>query len=344
MTTPPTGAGESEVRTRELRLHGHTLSYRTAGSGPVVLLLHGIAGTAEAWVPSMRLLARRFTVIAPDLPGHGDSDKAAGDYSLGALANSMRDLLVGLGHSRATIVGHSLGGGIAMQFAYQYPERCERLVLVGSGGLGRSVNGLLRAAALPGAGLVLSVAAPPIVAVGGLLGSLAGRIGLRAAPDVREVSRGFATLVDGDTRSAFLETLRSVVSPSGQRVDATSKLYLAAGMPVLIVWGARDPIIPANHGRRAHELIPNSTYVEFEDAGHMPHADDPHRFADVVVDFVDANPPGRATAESWSRLLRAGGPDGSDAVGGGSEPVGVGSGRADAAERLDERHVADRAG
>jgi pimeloyl-ACP methyl ester carboxylesterase len=308
MTAPPTAVRDCEVQTREITLHGHSLSYRIAGAGPVLLLLHGIAGTAEAWVPSMALLARRFTVIAPDLPGHGSSDKTAGDYSLGALANSVRDLLVGLGHTRATIAGHSLGGGIAMQFAYQYPERCERLVLVASGGLGRSVNGLLRAAALPGAGLVLSVAAPPIVAVGGLLGSLAGRVGLRPAPDVREVSRGFATLVDGQTRSAFLDTLRCVVSPGGQRVDATGKLYLAAGMPVLIVWGSRDPIIPAAHGQRAHGLIAGSTYVEFADAGHMPHADDPHRFAEVVLDFAAANPPFEATAESWALLLAAGDP------------------------------------
>jgi pimeloyl-ACP methyl ester carboxylesterase len=320
MRTSATPLRDCEVSTRELTLHGHSQSYRIAGSGPVLLLLHGIAGTAEAWIPSMGLLARRFTVIAPDLPGHGSSDKAPGDYSLGALANSMRDLLVGLGHQRATIVGHSLGGGIAMQFAYQYPERCERLVLVASGGLGRSVSPLLRAAALPGAGLVLSVAAPPIVAVGGLLGSVAGRFGLRPAPDLREVSRGFATLVDGQTRSAFLDTLRSVVSPSGQRVDATNKLYLATGMPVLIVWGARDPIIPPNHGRRAHSLIPNSTYVEFADAGHTPHVDDPHRFADVVLDFAAANPPSRATAESWGRLLQAGTPAPADRLGGPSGP------------------------
>jgi pimeloyl-ACP methyl ester carboxylesterase len=310
MSTLPTTAKlrGCEVQTREITLHGRSQSYRIAGSGPVLLLLHGIAGSADAWIPSMPLLASRFTVIAPDLPGHGSSDKTPGDYSLGALANSVRDLLVGLGHTRATIAGHSLGGGIAMQFAYQYPERCERLVLVASGGLGRSVNGLLRAAALPGAGLVLSVAAPPIVAVGGLLGSLAGRVGLRPAPDVREVSRGFATLVDGQTRSAFLDTLRCVVSPGGQRVDATGKLYLAAGMPVLIVWGSRDPIIPAEHGRRAHGLIPGSTYVEFADAGHMPHADDPHRFAEVVLDFAAENPPFEATAENWALLLAAGAP------------------------------------
>jgi pimeloyl-ACP methyl ester carboxylesterase len=332
MTTTPTTLRDYEVSTRELTIHGRRQSYRIAGSGPVLLLLHGIAGTADAWVPSMPVLARRFTVIAPDLPGHGQSDKAPGDYSLGALANSMRDLLVGLGHTRATIVGHSLGGGVAMQFAYQYPERCERLVLVASGGLGRSVNPLLRAAALPGAGLVLSVAAPPIVAVGGLLGSLAGRVGLRPAPDVREISRGFATLVDGRTRSAFLDTLRSVVSPSGQRVDATSKLYLAAGMPVLIVWGSRDPVIPANHGRRAHSMIPNSTYVEFEESGHMPHADEPHRFADVVLEFAEACPPSTATAETWGRLLQAGSP-----------PLADPGDRASTADdRLLERRVADR--
>jgi pimeloyl-ACP methyl ester carboxylesterase len=334
LTTSPTALRDCEVSTQELTIHGHTQSYRIAGSGPVLLLMHGIAGTAEAWVPSMPLLARRFTVIAPDLPGHGSSDKAPGDYSLGALANSMRDLLVGLGHERATIAGHSLGGGVAMQFAYQYPERCERLVLVASGGLGRSVNPLLRAAALPGAGLVLTVAAPPIAAVGGLLGSLAGRVGLHPVPDLREVSRGFATLVDGQTRAAFLDTLRSVVSPSGQRVDATNKLYLAAGMPVLIVWGSRDPIIPANHGRRAHAMIPNSTYVEFDGAGHVPHVDDPHRFAAAVLDFVAANPPCTATAESWARLLQAGTPLVSGPPSRAAEP----------ADRLLEQRTADRPG
>src|SRR3954453_23879476 len=136
--------------TSEITLHGHRVAYRTAGSGPVVVLVHGITGSCATWDLVIDRIAQHYTVVAPDLLGHGESAKPRGDYSLGAYASGIRDLLAALGHDRATIVGHSLGGGIAMQMAYQFPERCERLVLVSSGGLGREVHFLLRAASLPG--------------------------------------------------------------------------------------------------------------------------------------------------------------------------------------------------
>jgi pimeloyl-ACP methyl ester carboxylesterase len=138
-------------------LHGHQFSYRRAGSGPLLVLLHGIAGTSATWEDVMLRLGERHTVIAPDFLGHGESSKPRGDYSLGAYANGIRDLLGALGYERGTIIGHSLGGGVAMQFAYQFPERCERLVLVSSGGLAREVHPLLRAAVLPGANNVKDV-------------------------------------------------------------------------------------------------------------------------------------------------------------------------------------------
>src|SRR4051794_36290078 len=118
----------------ELELHGQRVSYRVAGSGPALLLLHGIANSSETWARVAPLLSDRFTVIAPDLLGHGESAAPRGDYSLGAHASGARDVATSLGHDRVTVVGHSLGGGIAMQFAYQFPERTERLVLVSSGG------------------------------------------------------------------------------------------------------------------------------------------------------------------------------------------------------------------
>src|SRR2546428_9637268 len=119
----------------EIILHGHRVSYRQAGWGPVVVLIHGITGSSLTWDEVIEPLAERYTVVAPDLLGHGESAKPRGDYSLGAYAASVRDLLVALGHRRATVVGHSLGGGIAMQFAYEYPPFAERLVLVSSGGI-----------------------------------------------------------------------------------------------------------------------------------------------------------------------------------------------------------------
>src|SRR5947209_205982 len=177
----------------ELVLHGHRVSYRTAGSGgPVVLLIHGITGCAAQWDQVIPLLAERYTVVAPDLLGHGQSAKPRGDYSLGAYAVSVRDLLVALGHRRATVVGHSLGGGVAMQFAYEYPPFAERLVLVSSGGLGREVHLLLRAATLPGSELVLPlISTQRLNRVGSAVAQALGRLGLRAGPDLAEMAKGY---------------------------------------------------------------------------------------------------------------------------------------------------------
>jgi pimeloyl-ACP methyl ester carboxylesterase len=308
-----------ELRHEETRLHGRRISYLTAGEGPVLLAVHGIASDSQAWRAALPLLARRATVIAPDLPGHGASAKAPGDYSLGSLASSLRDLLVKLGHERATLVGHSLGGGVAMQFSYMFPERTERLVLVSSGGLGRSVNPLLRAATLPGSELVIAATIGPITALGRAGAAAVRRLGLRFSPDLGEVGRGFATLADREGRVAFLDTLRSVVNFSGQRVDASDRLYLASGIPTLLLWGERDPIIPAGHGRRAQERMPGSRLVTFADSGHFPQIDDPHRFAATVLEFLEETEPSRLTPESWSELLRDDQPSAQDPVRGESD-------------------------
>ena len=204
-----------------------------------MVLIHGVAGRAAQWDQIVQLLADRHTVVAPDLLGHGESAKPRGDYSLGAHASGIRDLLVGLNIARATIVGHSLGGGIAMQFAYQFPERCERLVLVSSGGLGEEVHPMLRAATLPGSEFVLPVLAHPrLVGAAALVPRALGRIGLHTGPDLTEIARGYQSLSNAEARSAFIHTLRGVIDPTGQRVNASDRLYLASNMPTLIIWGA----------------------------------------------------------------------------------------------------------
>jgi pimeloyl-ACP methyl ester carboxylesterase len=301
-----TAAADDQLR--EIVLHGHRVFFRSAGSGPALVLVHGITSTSATWANVLPYLAERFTVIAPDLLGHGESAKPRGDYSLGAYASGIRDLLLALGHDRATFVGHSLGGGVAMQLAYQFPEHCERLALVSSGGLGREINALLRAASLPGAELVLPFLVDDrIVGAGRVVGSLLGRIGLRVHTDVGEVLRGHASLSDGQARAAFLHTLRPIVDVRGQRVDATDRLYLAESIPFLIVWGERDPIIPAEHGRAAHRLVANSRLEVFPAAGHFPHLDDPLRFVRVLGDFIDTTEPSRVDAARWGKLLRGGG-------------------------------------
>src|SRR6267142_3836982 len=145
----------------EIDLHGHRVIYRIAGSGPPVVLIHGMVNSSRHWESVALRLADAYTVIAPDLIGHGDSATPRGDYSLGAHAASIRDVLAAIGIDRATIVGHSLGGGVAMQFFYQFPQRTERLVLVSSGGLGHDVSPLLRTATLPGMSALLSLTIHP---------------------------------------------------------------------------------------------------------------------------------------------------------------------------------------
>jgi pimeloyl-ACP methyl ester carboxylesterase len=300
---------------QELTLHGHRVSFRMAGDGPVLLLLHGIADSSQTWEAVSARLAERFTLVAPDLLGHGDSATPRGDYSLGAHAAGARDLLSALGHKRVTVVGHSLGGGIAMQFAYQFPERCERLVLVASGGLGREVHLLLRAAALPGADFVLPLlASRGVLGVGRRVGAVLGRAPVRFGRDVETLARGFASLDNAGSRQAFLHTVRSVIEPAGQRVHAGDRLYLAAALPTLIVWGERDSIIPLSHGYEAHAAMPGSRLVTFPGAGHMPHADDPDRFADVLTEFCARTEPVQLGADHWQPLLR----DGRDGDGAGA--------------------------
>ena len=301
-------AGVEEVEVRHLALHGERIAYRQAGSGPVVLLVHGITSSSVTWERVMPYLARRFTVIAPDLIGHGASAKPRGDYSLGAHATSMRDLLLALGHQRATVVGHSLGGGIAMQFSHQFPERCERLVLVDSGGLGRDVSPLLRAATLPGSELVLPLlAATRLLDAGRLVGRALSTIGLHARTDFEEIARGHATLADSEARAAFLHTLRAVVEPGGQRVDASSRLYLTEHVPFLLIWGERDSIIPVAHAYTAHAQLPSSRLEVFADSGHFPQLDEPERFLDVLLDFIGSTEPAVVPdAAAWRELLERG--------------------------------------
>jgi pimeloyl-ACP methyl ester carboxylesterase len=271
----------------------------------VLLLVHGIGDNARTWLPIIPRLARDHTLIAPDLLGHGESDKPRGDYSVAGYACGMRDLLTVLGIERATVVGHSLGGGVAMQFAYQFPERCERLVLVSTGGVGPDVHPALRAAALPGAGAVLSlVNLPPV--------RLAGRAGMRAmrllhtdlARDAEDILHVCDSLGIPTARAAFLRTLRSVVDTHGQAITMLDRCYLAAGMPSLIVWGEGDAVIPVDHARTAHAAMPGSRLEIFPDAGHFPHHSDPERFRRVLEDFLATTRPASHSPQQWRTILR----------------------------------------
>jgi pimeloyl-ACP methyl ester carboxylesterase len=294
-----------EIERADVLLHGHRVTFAIAGQGPAVVLIHGVAGSAAQWGPIISSLAQSHTVLAPDLVGHGDAAKPRGDYSLGAHASGIRDLLTGLNIQQATIIGHSLGGGIAMQFAYQFPERCERLVLVSSGGLGDEVHVLLRAATLPGSEFVLPLLAHPrTVNAAMLLPRALGRLGLRTGPDMTEIARGYQSLSTAEARNAFIHTVRAVIDPTGQRVNASDRLYLTSRLPSMIIWGRRDRIIPVEHAHAAHQGMPGSRLEIFDQAGHFPQLHDPPRFTQVLEDFLQDTPPARLTTETVSELVR----------------------------------------
>ncbi len=292
---------------RETRVvHGHKRAFVRAGSGPALLLLHGIGNNCQTWAGVIDRLAETHTVIAPDLLGHGNSDKPRGDYSIAAYANGMRDLLSVLDVEQATVVGPTLGGGIALQFAYQFPERCQRLALVGSGGLGPELSAGLRAATLPGAELVVTA----LASVSGPLRfglqtmEKVGRVaGWRRVGDLAEAGDALLALKDVEARRAVLRTLRGVVDAHGQAVTALDRLYLADSIPLLVVWGSRDPIVPAQHAETVRMLVPSARVEVFRDAGHWPHLDEPERFCDVLLDFISGTEPAAHDLDSWRRLL-----------------------------------------
>ena len=296
------------LTTSELPVHGNLVRYVEAGAGegrPVVVLVHGIASRASQWEQVMTRLARTCHVIAPDLLGHGESAKPRGDYSLGAHACGIRDLLSALGHDRVTLVGHSLGGGIAMQFAYQFPERVCRLALVDAGGLGPEVSPFLRAATLPGSEVVLPLLAGSWVKRAGQeVGRALQRAGVKVDPGTAEALYGFSTLGDRATRAAFVHTARAVLDVRGQRIDARDRLYLAADLPLLVVWGARDVIIPVKHGRALAEAVPSARLEVFERSGHFPHLTEPERLADVLADWVGSTEPAELDPETLTARLR----------------------------------------
>ena len=288
-------------------IHGYRRAFRVAGSGPALLLIHGVGNNSTAWEPVHAKLAQRFTVIAPDLLGHGESDKPRADYSLAAFANGTRELLAALDIDRVTVVGHSFGGGIAMQFAYQHPQLVERIVLVSAGGVAKDVSLALRLAAMPMGSEALGLLRVPGVmpamrlfgrAVGTVLGST--KFG-RDAADVVDLLEGFQ---DPNALSAFARTLRSVVDGRGQFVTMLDRSYLVQSLPVQVIWGEDDLVIPVDHAHTAHAAMPGSRLAIFEDCGHMPFRDHPDRFVEVVERFIDSTRPADYDQDLMRSLLR----------------------------------------
>ncbi|MDQ8044432.1 MAG: alpha/beta fold hydrolase [Solirubrobacteraceae bacterium] len=298
-------ADDALVQNREITLTGNTVAYRHGGKGQPMVLLHGIASNAQTWDPVIERFARTHEVIAPDLIGHGRSSKPAGDYSIGGYATVVRDLLMALDLERVTLVGHSLGGGIAMQLLYQSPELIGRLILVDSGGLGKGLGAPLRAASLPGAPLFIRAATSlPMQAAGHAVHKLLDAAHIDLPTDVEEGLDGFASLHDRAARRAFLNTVHASTGLGGQRVSAVDKFHLMGDTPMLVIWGDRDTIIPVDHAYEAQRLVPHMELAIVPNAGHFPHVDDPDRFVALIEEFEDATQPSHLTLDLMGELLR----------------------------------------
>ncbi|MGC5247258.1 alpha/beta fold hydrolase [Gordonia sp. DT219] len=318
---------DTDVRIEYHTIHGYRRAYRIAGHGPALLLIHGIGDNSSTWKEIIPMLAQRYTVIAPDLLGHGRSDKPRADYSVPAFANGMRDLLVVLGITKVTVVGHSLGGGVAMQFCYQFPRFVERLVLVAAGGVTREVNPALRLVTLPGVSDALTLLRIPgvmptlngiartLVSLPHVPGVPTGISPRRALNDHEDLLRVLGDLTDPHASAAFVRTLRAVVDWRGQAVTMLDRCYLTERLPILFVWGEFDTVIPYDHALIGHAAIPHSELATFDGAGHFPFHDDPERFVQVVTGFLERTTPVVFDPQNWRYLMSTGGARAEEFVG-----------------------------
>ncbi|MCX2713707.1 alpha/beta fold hydrolase [Mycolicibacterium sp. J2] len=284
------------AETKFIDIHGARQAVLDEGEGDeVLLLIHGMAGSAHTWRDILPQLAKKYRVIAPDLLGHGQSSKPRTDYSLGAFAVGLRDLLDELGVPSATVVGHSLGGGVAMQFLYQHPDYCRRLALISSGGLGPDVGWILRLLAAPGAELIMPVIAPsPVLRAGNAVRSWLSSAGLRS-PRGAEIWNAYSSFSDRETREAFLRTLRSVVDYRGQSVSALNRLNLREGLPVLAIWGDEDGIIPVEHAYSALNARPDCRLEVLPGVGHFAQVEQPARVIELLDEFIATTQPADQT-------------------------------------------------
>ncbi len=303
------GVGSAEVEF--VTIHGKRRAYVKTGSGPALLLLHGLACDRTTWDRVIPLLAKKYTVIAPDLLGHGLSDKPRADYTLGGYANGMRDLLTVLGIDKVTVVGHSFGGGVAMQFAYQFPERTQRVMLVSSGGLGHEVTPLIKLVQAPGWEAAMRVITMP--GLRHLETTTLRALASYGAGPLRKYTRDLdeaATIVeswrDRRTRFAIRHLVRAVVDWRGQIVTMSDRAYLTESMPMAVVWGRDDQVIPVRHASNVAVLAPESSVTVLPDSGHFPHRDHPEEFVRLLDRFVASTAPAAYSRARFRRMLRGG--------------------------------------
>jgi pimeloyl-ACP methyl ester carboxylesterase len=275
------------VEKRDVEVEGLPIRYLTVGSGPPLVLLHGAGDNSLDWRWIISDLAATHRVYAPDLPGSPDSARPAVDYSPAFFERSVVAFVDALDMGRATFVGNSLGGLIALRLALSEPARVTGLVLVDSAGLGREVNPAFTSVNVPGP---FEAAIPFWRTPVGAYQRAWGRTALLFAHPPGSVPRGWLAeqcrlaLWPGYLE-AHLATLRALVGPLGQREVLVDRLP-SLKIPTLVVWGARDRVFPESQARDAVAHLPEGSLALIPDCGHMPHVECPDRFLAALDEFL----------------------------------------------------------
>ncbi len=274
---------------RYIEIDGINTRFWVEGDGnPPVILLHGLGGFIESWLPSFYTLAEQRKVYALDLPGHGRTDKPVNhSYQLTDFARFVKDFLLAIGHERVCLAGHSLGGAIAAQFTILFPSAVEKLVLVSSAGLGPDLALWLRLGTIPVLGEILACPIRP------LMESSAHMLMHDPTLLTEEwIELGYRIVAPPETRRAYLKILRTNVDWLGQRSCQYRPIVQglpSITIPVLVIWGRQDKLVPVKHAQVAAQTLPNVQVRIFENCGHIPMLEQPQIFGAEVYGFLSGD-------------------------------------------------------
>jgi 4,5:9,10-diseco-3-hydroxy-5,9,17-trioxoandrosta-1(10),2-diene-4-oate hydrolase len=259
----------------------NTRYWQAGDSGKTVILLHGGGGYLELWQHNIFELAKHHRVYAFDMVGAGRSDKPAAAYTFEFMAQFTRAFMKALDISQASLIGTSAGGGVALTVARDFPELVERLILVGSAGLGKEISFLLRLTTLPGFGRLLR--SPSKAGVAMLYKQAVYDSKLITAEMVEEFYQ--MAMLPGAAK-ATLNVGCSNFNLWGQFYQSLVASLQTITTPTLIIWGRQDPMVPVSHAQKAAKLMPKAQLEIFEACGHWSPIEQPQKFNQRVLEFL----------------------------------------------------------
>jgi len=279
---------EARMEDRYVTVQGYRTRYWDEGAGEPLLLVHGLGSSAESWLFNVEGLAKHYRVLVPDIIGFGKTDKTTNpaELSLARAARFLAGFLETQGVSKAHVVGNSMGGIISLQFAVDYPQMVNRLVLVDPAGFGEDVHISFRLQALPVIGEIMATPS---------------RRGTRMSLEVASHKRDFITdeLIERfyqlgrqpGMKEPFLAAVRHGITFRGVKKELLAPLQAripSIKAPTLIMWGRHDQVLPISHLETARRLLPHARVHIFEDCGHIPQMETPDEFNRLLHEFLTA--------------------------------------------------------